>query len=208
MPDHSERVSTSPNRLIVLVPNQILDEQNFAQQIAALSIEHTIPILLLDIIDSLNQQPSASIRLDILTTLLASISISAESRIILISNWLVEFLKICRDNDLIVCLEEHTIQVRGGDHVPICEILPVVQNQPLFVLSGLYTESRILQPTRSTELAWWFITLAILIIFSTIQYYLIQATSGWVESFLFLLSFLIELAAFYLWNKIGFRKFK
>jgi hypothetical protein len=208
MPDHSEIASKSPNRLIVLVPNQMLDEQNFAQQITTLSIEHTIPILLLDIIDSPNQQPSASIRLDNLTTLLTSISISAESRIIFISNWLVEFPKICRDNDLIVCLEEHTIQVRGGDHVPICEILPAVQNQPLLVLSSPYIETRIIQPSRRTELSWWIIALVILIIFSTIQYYLIQTTSGWVESLLIILSILIELAVFYLWNKIGFRKVK
>jgi hypothetical protein len=166
MPTHSEMISTPPpDRLIVLVPNQKLDEQNFAQQITALSIEHIIPVLLLDIIDSPNQKPSASIRLDTLTILLASISISAESRIISISNWLVEFPRICRDNDLIVCLEEHTIQALDGDHIPICEILPAVQNHPLLVLSGLYTETQLPQPSHRTEFAWWIIALAFLIIF-------------------------------------------
>jgi hypothetical protein len=201
MTAHSEIVSNPPDRLIVLVPNQMLDEQLFAQQIAALSIEHTITILLLDIIDSPNQQPSASIRLDTLTTLLASISVSVESKIIFISNWPVEFHKICRDNDLIVCLKEHTIQVRSGDHIPLCEILPAVQKQPLLVLSGFYTETRILRPSRRTELAWWIITLGILIIFGAIQYFLIQVASGWTKFFLILLSFLIELAVLYFWKK-------
>jgi hypothetical protein len=104
-------------------------------------------------------------------------------------------------------LEEHTLQVPNGDYIPAWEILPAVQNQPLLVLSGLYTETRLLQPSPRTRFAWWIIALAIFIIFSAIQYSLVQAVFDLAQSFLLLLSLLIELGVFYLWSKYGFRLF-
>jgi hypothetical protein len=194
-----------PGRLLVLVPNQSLDEKTFALQIANLTQERNIPVFLFDILDTPDQEPFASIRLDNLTNLLASISTSAESRIISTADWLVEFLTTCHDNDLVVCLEEHTLQVINGDYIPAWEILPAVQNQPLLVLSGFYTETRFHQPSHQTRLVWWIITSAILIIFSVIQFSLIQTTQDWEKPFLIFISFLIEISVLHLWNKFGFR---
>jgi hypothetical protein len=78
LPMISEEMLRPPRRLIVLVPNQSLDEPELIQLIAALALSHHLTVLFLDVIESTRQEPAAHLRLANLSALITAFSIENE----------------------------------------------------------------------------------------------------------------------------------
>jgi len=192
----------SPSRLLVLVPNQTLNEPKLAQQIAGLVSPNHLAVLLLDVIESADEEPAAFLRLANLSALIKAFSIENESNLVLGGNWIREVQEIWQEGDLVACQAEQTIADPGVGRLPLSTVLSVVLNKPVLVLSGLYNETRTSQRTCLKELVWWCIALMMLIIFSGFQFRIDQATRHWTHAFLLCLSFLIEVSIIWCWNKI------
>jgi hypothetical protein len=198
----SEEEMQSSRRLLVLVPNQTLDESKLVQRIAALAFPNHLAVLLLDVIESANEEPAAYLRLANLSALIKAFSIENESKLVLGGNWIREVEETWREDDLVVCQAEQTIASPGIGRLPLSTVLSGVFDKPVLVLSGLYIETKPRKHTFLTEFAWWCIALIILITFSGFQFWIYQATQGWTNTVLLGLSFMIEISIIWQWNKI------
>lgn len=118
-------------------------------------------------------------------------------------NWIREIQDVLQEGDQIVCHAEQTIIDQEGNQVLLSNVLSIALNAPVIVVSGLYTEKQPHQRTHLSRLIWWGVALIIIIVPSGIRFFIGQITSGWVESSLMLLVFIIGMLMVWFWIKRG-----
>jgi hypothetical protein len=132
--------------------------------------------------------------------LITPFSIENESRLALGGNWIREIREVWQVGDQVVCLAEQAILDQKLKRMPLSTAISGALNVPVLVLTGLYMETQPCQRIRLSELRWWGIALMILITFLGVMVWIDKMTSGFVNTILLFLAFLIAVVMVWYWN--------
>jgi len=185
-------------RLIVLVPNEDMDEAQIARKIWEMAFDPKAAVLLLCLCTNDSEEYQIQRRLITLAALIQHPRISVETHIAYGRNWLRGLKAVLNDGDVIVCHEEQFV---GWRQQPLVDVLGGM-NVPVWTLSGIL-------PIRlRTQLHWpvsavfWLGAVAILALFFYFQMQVNTLQDELTKNVFLILSILVELASLYQWNSI------
>jgi hypothetical protein len=123
-------------RLLVLIPLGNLQENRLTQRIWNLASAERIPVLLLGISGSYEEESRLRRRLANLAALIRDPRVKVETRILDASHWSNVLRSILRPGDTLLVQTEHEISKGWFRLVPVAEILPSITQVQVSVLSG------------------------------------------------------------------------
>jgi hypothetical protein len=116
--------------------------------------------------------------------------------------WAKAIFPLWKPGDLIVCHAEQTLKVGFSKRQALHVGLVSEFHRPVYVLSGLYTETKTPRSKWLGQIPYWLILLTIIAGFFLIESRVDQAGTGWMEKTIFGLLFLIEVGLIWIWNLI------
>jgi hypothetical protein len=187
-------------RLLVLVPPYEFDELALAIRVRTMAEQSDRSICWLALASDPEEDFRMSRCLKGLVVMVASLRIRSDYRLVYRSNWLDAIHEVWREGDQIVCLEGHMVTGLFFFQRSVAKQLAVTTPYPMDVIRGID-----LQKPRFTgefwhEIAFWAISMIVLVAFFYIQISIVENTENLVFGLLIGLSLLVE---FWLIAKIG-----
>ena len=186
-------------RLVVLVPNQDVDEVAFAHEIWNLAFPPGLAVLLLGLCLNPNHEPRARRRLVTIAALIREPRISVEMQLDFGRNWMLSLKNVLDLGDIVICPADQQI---GIFREPL-ELSLAKLGHPIITLPGLYRLTRKLIPDFIRGSIFWVVSLAVLFVFFWVQSRILRISEEWVKDTLLSLSVLIELGLIWVWNNLS-----
>jgi len=186
-------------RLVVLVPNQDVDEVAFAHAIWELAFPPGLAVLLLGLCLNPNHEPRARRRLVTVAALIREPRVSVEMQLDFGRNWMPSLKSVLQRGDIVICPAG---QQTGIFREPLDLALEKL-GSPIITLPGLYPFTRRLIPRFIFESAFWAVSGVVLFVFFWFQSRILRIPEEWVKDTLLSLSVLIELGLIWVWNGIS-----
>ncbi len=190
-------------RLIVLVPDQDVDEAQFAQKIWAMVSGKQIAVLFVTLLANGTYESQARRRLTTLAALSADRCCHLETRVVYGSDWVTALSPIYQEGDLIVCHEGQLDGVVNGERKQLSEALTKGFIAPVFILNGLYERINPRKPTTFYQVGYWLALGLVLAVFFGLEIGIDRISTGWVNHTLSMLAFLFEVIMIWVWYRVG-----
>jgi hypothetical protein len=204
-------------RLIVLVPDEGADGVNLARKIWALAAPCELSVLFVRFLgmekddsgaarDAESRESAARLRLATLAALVRDEHVQVETSIIPGPGWVNALRQLCCPGDLVLCCVEQTVPTTASGRQPLHQALSWVLDVPVFVLTGLYGEPRLLEdrtPRALPRVLFWSVTVAIVAVFFALQVQVNTQAVGLMRILLLVCSAFVELGAIALWSAIA-----
>jgi hypothetical protein len=186
-------------RLVVLVPDAMVDEAHLAAFIWALAAPQGLEVLLLGTPRRLDEQYRARRRLASIAAITRDDHVRVSSELISDKGWLAAVRQVWRPGDLVVCHAELT-SARGLRRRPLAPALVQALQGPVYVAAGLYPDLPHERRGWLAQASAWLPPVAIILGFLALQARLTAATSGGVQTVLLALSVMAEFALIAAWE--------
>ena len=186
-------------RLVVLVPDQDVDEVAFAHEIWNLAFPPGLAVLLLGLCLNPNHEPRARRRLVTVAALIREPRVAVEMQLDFGRNWMPSLRSILDRGDIVICPAG---QQTGIFREPLDLALEKL-GSPIITLPGLYPFTRRWIPRFIHESVFWAISGAVLFIFFWFQSRILRIPEEWAKDTLLSLSVLIELGLVWVWNYLS-----
>jgi hypothetical protein len=191
------------SRLIVLVPDRDVDEVAFAHKVWSILGRQPSMVLLVSLVSNGSYGPGAQRRLITLAAVAQEAFYQIETRVVFGSSWISGLKAIVQPGDLIVCHDAQQSRSFLREEVALADRIVSELDRPVYVLSGLYSETVHPQPSRLLrQMVLWGVLIGIISIFFIFEADIQNLTSGTIKSALFILVFGVELLFIWLWNYI------
>lgn len=192
-------VAAPPRRLLVLIPDQDVNEADLARCIWTLAETAKLDVLLLG---SITQGDEAYVRRRLINiaSFLRNGRIRIETTLRHQNTWQHALQDTVRPGDLLVCHAEQRISHNGLKKHPLSKVLLATLNKPVYVLNGFYPGLRV---ELSLPIGRWIsavVPIVIIIGFFFLQIQIDIDKTGWVGKILFMISILIEAVLIGLWE--------
>ena len=186
-------------RLVVLVPNQDVDEVALAHAIWNVAFPPGLAVLLLGLCLNPNHEPRARRRLVTIAALIREPRVSVEMQLDFGRNWTPSLKSILQRGDIVICPAG---QQTGIFREPLDLALEKL-GSPIITLPGLYPFTRRLMPRFIFESIFWVVSGVVLFVFFWFQSRILRIPEEWVRDTLLSLSVLIELGLVWVWNNLS-----
>jgi len=186
-------------RLVVLVPNQDVDEVILAHEIWNAAFPPGLAVLLLGLCLNPNDEPRARRRLVTIAALIREPRVSVEMQLDFGRNWIPSLKSVLQRGDIIICPAG---QQTGIFREPLDLALEKL-GSPIITLPGLYPFTRRVIPRFIFESVFWAVSGAVLFVFFWFQSRILRISEEWVKDTLLSLSVLIELGLVWVWNNLS-----
>jgi hypothetical protein len=187
-------------RLVVLVPDVEVDESGLAARIWGLASPRRLEVLLLGTARREQEQYRARRRLVTMAAITRDDSVHVDIELALDQGWLPAVRHVWRPGDLVVCHDEQRLTAGLGRH-PLAQVLLRRVATPVYVVSGFYPELPDERVRGVAQLGSWLPPAVIIALFFGLQARLTRATTGSLQTILFLLTVLIEFALIAAWER-------
>lgn len=188
----------SAHRLIVLVPDADIDYAAATRRVWELATNMGTRILFIGLCNDAAQESSLRRQLITMSAMVQDSKVSAEAKVQIGSNWVDVVTSNWQAGDMIVCFAE---QRAGLLYRPLSQILRSNLDIPLYILSGLYSQS----PSRLNILSFiplWAGLISIVVISFLLQIRIIALPQDWAQTTLLILSVTVELWLIWAWNNL------
>jgi hypothetical protein len=179
-------------RLVVMVPNGNIDENEFAHRIWKLASIASLPIHFLAF--SVDRDSSAywHSRLATIAAVTSFGQVKTSTGIIAGNGWLRSLRRMLRPGDLLVCLNEHQVPYRIFGQRVLGEYLSTSLDVPVYLMNDLDVDASSFWLSRLKGAFSWFASFAIILVFALIQIWIDQTTADPTSTILLCLSVIIE----------------
>jgi hypothetical protein len=188
-------------RLIVVVPNWGVDAVTLARRVWALASPCQLQVLFLTLVEQDSPDESrARLRLSTLASMARDDQVQTDSAIRYGHDWIATVSELWQPGDLVICLVEQTVPVRGFGRQPLCQVLDRALDVPVYVLSGLCVGEP--EPARAGKwkFAYWIVPLVIFALFALVQIRFDQISTGWLHTALIGGSAVLEVGLIGVWS--------
>ena len=186
-------------RLLVLIPDQDMDEAEFVRRIWTLASPRHLAVLYLGLTSDAPMEARARRRLATLAALTRDDWVMVQTHLAIGSSWERAVKTVWRPGDLMVCHAEQS-EVGGLWRRPLAQKLVAALQAPVYLLSGFYPQMRLSPSPLIARLLSWSIPLAILIGFFLLQVQIAEQVQGWLQTALLSASVAVEFGLVGLWN--------
>ena len=192
-------------RLIVIVPEEDVDEARLSRQIWKLAANYRLDVLLVSIVASEQGSLAARRRLTTIAAMTRASHYKVEKRILFSNHWDLALRPYWQQSDMILCPAEKTISNFLGKLTPLSQFLSDRLKAPVYTFCGLYKPSTRKMPTWLRQMPFWSGFLIIISIFFYFEADVDQIVHGWVGQTLLVMVMLIEIGFIYVWTLITWR---
>jgi hypothetical protein len=200
--DHSALLTVK--RLIVVVPEEDVDEALLSRQIWNLAVNYQLDVLLITIVANIDESMSARRRLTTIAAMTRDSHFKVEKQIVFSNRWEKALRPYWHQSDMILCPAEKTIEHLFGKKTPLSQALSDRLKASVYTFSGLYkpaTNKRL--PFWLRQIPFWLGFFIIISIFFYFEVDVDQGIHGWVGQTLLVIVMLIEIGFIYAWNLIA-----
>ena len=182
-------------RLIVLVPAET-DYSAAAHRIWELASASQSRVQFLGLCSNVAQEFSLRRQLVTLSAMVQDDNVHAETRLEIGSNWISAIKSDLQVGDMLVCFAE---QRAGIFHRPLNQILKSSLSTPVYVLSGLSTQS---QPRLNwlSQIVVWLGSIGILAGAAVLQIKITSMPNDWAQTTMLIISVIVEAWLIWGWN--------
>jgi hypothetical protein len=183
-------------RLVILVPNEDVNDAQFASRIWDLALPPKAAILLLGLCPNSSEEFHMQRRLITLAAFVRHPSLRVESHILYGRNWQRGVKSLLQDGDAVVFLEQHFVGLR---HLPLEESLRGL-NVPLWSIAGLLPIRRARRWYWLSDVTFWVGAAAIIALFFYLQVQLNDLSDEVTRNIFLIMSVFSELGLLHGWN--------
>jgi len=198
----SEINSPQNARLIVLLPENLAGNLEFAHMIHRMAVKAKKDVLYLTLMDNTDNLLGVSRQLATMKAVTESNLIRARSIQVSVSHWLGKLQDIIRPGDTVVCHEEQVVKQSFLKTEPISDFLNSVMNQSIITVKNFYHPQRIQIKNWLLTVLFWVGALAILAGFSLLEVQADTAIPGSINKLVLAAMLLIEFGAVWVWTRI------
>lgn len=157
----------SVTRLLVVIPNEEVDEAALSRQIWILASNYRLNVLLLTAINNEEESMVAARRLATIAAMTRDTFFKIETHIIFSHSWKNTIRTFWRQTDMILCPSEQTVSSLWGKKKLLSQVLSDSLKAPVYTFSGLYHPSDAHIPDWLRKIPYWFVFLLII----TVSFY-------------------------------------
>lgn len=194
-------VSESPSRLIALVPSDLVDAANFAQEIHWLAHKLGRNVLYLSLDGQEKDQLAISRLLANLESITQDTAFTVKSTQVKAASWVDAITQVITPDDMVVCHETQVARVNAINSIPLSEYLEKEQKLRVHILTG-YSALAAYPRGWANNLLFWFGFLTILAGFSFLEFRVQNFLVGAPEKIVFIFLFVLEFGLIYGWTEI------
>jgi hypothetical protein len=198
--DHS--VLLTVKRLVVVVPNEDVDEAQLSRQIWNLAANYRLDVLLITIVANTDESMSARRRLTTIAAMTRASHFKVEKQVVFSHRWDRALRSFWQQSDMILCPAEKAIKNIFGKTTLLSQALSDHLQAPVYTFCGLYKPSTRQLPSWLRQLPFWLGFLIIVSIFFYFEANVDQSVHGWVGQTLLVMVMLIEIGFIYAWTLI------
>ena len=192
----------SPQRLVVLVPGQNVDEIKFSWAIRRLAGPGNLDVLLVSIVSDIEGELAARRNLVTICSLVNEFRYNVDFRVIWDRSWIHAARGLSGPGDLFICPPEVTIRTGFRKYDPLDAAIAHTLNVPTQPLANFFTNTRRSISNVFKQILYWVMIAAILGGFFILESDASQAASGFLGQTIVIILMAFELGAIYLWSSI------
>jgi hypothetical protein len=192
----------SPQRLVVLVPDQNVDEIKFSWAIRRLAGPGNLDVLLVSIVSDIEGELAARRNLVTICSLVNEFRYNVDFRVIWDRSWIHAARGLSGPGDLFICPPEVTIRTGFRKYDPLDAAIAHTLNVPTQPLANFFTNPRRSISNVFKQILYWVMIAAILGGFFILESDASQAASGFLGQTIVVILMAFELGAIYLWSSI------
>ncbi len=189
-------------RLVVLVPDQDVDEVRFSRAIRSAMLPETTHILLVAAVSNVESELAARRRLATISSQVSDFYVYVEVRIVWNRSWIAAAREVASQGDLVACPPEMTVYagLRKREHLDAAITRRL--GLPVAPLAGFFHNSHANITHSLRQIGYWVVILAIVAGFFVLESDAIQAAQGWIGQVTVVVLMFFELGALFLWTAI------
>lgn len=200
----SENDISSPiRRLIVLIPDQDVDEIKISRKILSQAFSRRLDIVLVTLVQNNENEYIARRRLATMLTLLKGPQLIVETKVMRGHSWHRILSPFTQRGDMIFCPVELTESSLMGTRKSLKEALKNGLHLPVVTYAGFYRDPHTKWPTFFQQARYWMILSAIFILFFLFDINLTFSATGWTGQVLTYIIVIIEIGVLYYWTSIA-----
>lgn len=188
------------NRLVILLPDEDVDEAQLSRHLWMLASPGRSSILLITQVDKPGNEYTAMRRMIRIGGITQDIWIKVEARVIFGPGWKKTLGEILQPDDLLFCPAEKIITSRGFQSQPLSLALSRALARPVYLLAGFFPENRPSWPQWTRQIPFWIACLVIMGIFSLLEVDVSHMASGWVAQLILAGLVFVEIGFLYLFS--------
>jgi hypothetical protein len=192
----------SPQRLVVLIPEQDVDEIKFSWAIRRLAAPGNVDVLLVSIVHDIEDELAARRSLVTISSLVNEFKYNVDFRVIWDRSWVHAARELASPGDLFICPPEVTIRTGFRKSEPLDSAIARILNVPTQPLANFFTNKKRSIPNVFKRILYWAVIIAILGGFFFLESDASQAATGFIGQTMVVLLMVCELGALYLWTTI------
>ena len=198
----SNPAERNPKRMIVLLPECLMNDMDMARKIHLMASRSHCDILYLTLLINNERMLSVARSMATLKAMTSGNGVLVQSKLVNRTQWLKTLRDIYQPGDQIVCHEEQFIAIGFFRTSPIREYLCNEFAVPIITLSGFYHPQKALFKLWFSSLTTWVGFLFILGIFTFLEIQVDGRLNGVTGKALFFILILVEFGAVWAWNAI------
>lgn len=187
-------------RVIVLIPQQEMDDSGLARRIWSLAAPRSLKVLYLGLCVDVSREYRLRRRLVTLAAITRDDRVFVETQLEIGNDWLRTVKTVWRPGDMVVC---HAEQIAGMRRRPLSEAMISTLQVPVCILNGFYSPDRV-NPALLKGVVSWFGSIAIIVGFFWVQAGIERMAKDWAHTALLYLSVVAEFGLIWIWNHLFF----
>jgi len=194
--------SPQKTRLIVLLPESLAGNLEFAQMIHRMAVKDKKDVLYLTLLDNNDNPLGVSRQVATMKAITESNLIRARSVQIPASHWFGKLQDIFRPGDIVVCHEEQVVKQGFLKTIPISDFLSSAMRMSIITVNNYYHPQRIQIKSWLLTILFWVGALVILAGFSLLEVQANMAFPGSVNKLVLAALLIVEFSMVWAWNQI------
>lgn len=196
----NDEALTPAQRLLVLVPPTLIDENELARRIWSMASPRRLSVLYLGLCPEVEQEAAARRRLATIAAITRDDWAQVETRLVVGNDWTRAVRSVYRLNDLIICHAEQQVATSRFKQQPLSQALLAALNAPVCTLSGFCPNLPPSESSAGPRLLSWLFPVFILAAFFLLQIRIEQLPRDWAHTALLSLSVIVEYALIGVWS--------
>jgi hypothetical protein len=188
------------NRLVILLPDEDVDEARLSRYIWSLASPGKLGILLVTLVSEPGEEFTALRRMTRIGGITQDIWINVKAKVIFGRAWRKALAQLLQPEDLLICPAEKRVTTRVFSHMPLSLALSSTLNRPVYLLKDFYADNRPAWPHWARQIPFWIGCLAILGVFTTLEIDIGTLGTGWAGQVIFIGLVTAEIGCLYLLN--------
>jgi len=192
-------------RLIVLLPESLAGDLEFATRIHRVAAQSQKNVVYLTILDDPDHALTVSRNLATMKAVTESNLVHAGSVQVPTDRWFAKLKEILGPEDTVVCQAEQSVRQGVFRTIPIADYLHSILGKPMIIMEGYYHPRMIQVSAWVKSLFFWLGAIAILAGFTWLELQADSAFPGFIHPVVLIVILIMEIGSVWLWSRFVHR---